>query len=149
MSETVVAVALVCTDALQTLSPNRNGLSPGEVQSIAHARGDEAPTTERVKDIDNAPQHIMLKSRKEESMAMANALSRARSTISCLRGERATGEFWIAALRTLSGAGDFHAKVAVPLYPRDAQHQDLVRIGQDMYRAAGRHAEEAPTTRPS
>lgn len=82
-------------------------------------------------------------------MAMVNALSRARSKISCLRGERDAGEFRIAALRTLSGAGDFHARMTIPLYPRDAQHQDLVRIGQDMYRAAGRHAEEAPPTRSS
>lgn len=81
-------------------------------------------------------------------MGMENALSRVRSKIFCLRGERNMGEFHITALRTLSGAGDFHARVTVPLYPRDAQHQDLVRIGQDMYRAVGRYAEEISTTEP-
>ena len=80
---------------------------------------------------------------------MAGALSSAMSKISRLRGERDRAGFRTAALRTLSSAGDFRVKVTLPLYPRDAQHQDLVRIGQDMYRAAGRHAEEVPTTRPS
>ena len=46
-----------------------------------------------------------------------------------------------AVLRTVSGAGDFHAGLAVPAYPRDAQRRDLERIGKDMYRAARAYAE--------
>lgn len=82
-------------------------------------------------------------------MTAVDALYRARSRISRLRGERDAAEFYSAALDALSGAGDFHVRVTVPLYPRDAQHQDLVRIGQDMYRAAGRHAEKVPATGPN
>lgn len=74
---------------------------------------------------------------------MTDALSSAMSKVARLRGERDVAGFRTAALRTLSSAGDFRVKVTVPVYPRDAQHRDLVRIGQDMYRAAGRHAEEA------
>lgn len=67
---------------------------------------------------------------------------KAMSSISRLVGSRAWLGFGTATLYTLSGAGDFHANLTVPSYPRDAQRQDLARIGQDMYRAMGRHAEE-------
>lgn len=55
-----------------------------------------------------------------------------------VRGRRAFGN---SLLRTLSSAGDVDAPFKVPVYPRDAQSQDLRRIGQDMYRAMERHAE--------
>ena len=48
--------------------------------------------------------------------------------------------FWKSAVEVFSGSGDFHVKFDPPRYPRDAQSQDLARIGQDMYRAMGRHA---------
>ena len=67
---------------------------------------------------------------------------KAMSSISRLVGSRTWLGFGTATLYTLSGAGDFHANLTVPSYPRDAQRQDLARIGQDMYRAMGRHAEE-------
>lgn len=54
--------------------------------------------------------------------------------------------FYLGALRSLSSAGDFHSAINLPKYPRDAQHQDLVRIGQDMYKAMGRHANETAKT---
>ena len=59
--------------------------------------------------------------------------------VSALRGESA---FLLAALRTMSSAGDFHAPVRPLRYPRDTGHRDLTRIGQDMYRAMERHAVE-------
>ena len=63
-----------------------------------------------------------------------------RSTlVSAFRGKSA---FLLAALRTMSSAGDFHAPVRPLRYPRDAGHRDLTRIGQDMYRAMERHAVE-------
>lgn len=67
---------------------------------------------------------------------------KAMSGISRLIDRRAWLGFGTATLYTLGGAGDFHANLTVPSYPRDAQRQDLARIGQDMYRAMGRHAEE-------
>ena len=54
------------------------------------------------------------------------------------RGRRAFGN---SLLRALSSAGDVHAPLKVPVYPRNAQSQDLRRIGQDMYRATEKHAE--------
>lgn len=57
------------------------------------------------------------------------------------RTVRGLGVFGRSLLRTLSGAGDFHATLAAPVYPRDAQSQDLQRIGRDMYRAMERDAE--------
>lgn len=63
-----------------------------------------------------------------------------------LPASRVGARFYLSALRSLSGAGDFHSALSLPRYPRDAQHQDLVRIGQDMYRAMGRHANEAAKT---
>ena len=59
---------------------------------------------------------------------------------------RADARFYLSALRSLSSAGDFHSTLNLPKYPRDAQHQDLVRIGQDMHRAIGRHADETAKT---
>ena len=59
---------------------------------------------------------------------------------------RADARFYLSALRSLSSAGDFHSTLNLPKYPRDAQHQDLVRIGQDMHRAMGRHADETAKT---
>lgn len=53
---------------------------------------------------------------------------------------------YLGTLRSLSSAGDFRSAFSLPKYPRDAQHQDLVRIGQDMYRAMGRHADETAKT---
>lgn len=55
--------------------------------------------------------------------------------LSVFRGGRA---FLPAVLRVMSSAGDCHAPVRPLRYPRDAGHQDLTRIGQDMYRAMGR-----------
>ena len=57
------------------------------------------------------------------------------------RTVRGWGVFGRSLLRALSGAGDFHATLAAPVYPRDAQSQDLRRIGRDMYRAMERDAE--------
>ena len=67
---------------------------------------------------------------------------KAKSSLSRLLDSRAWLGFGTATLYTLSGAGDFHANLTVPSYPRDAQRQDLARIGQDMYRALGKYAEE-------
>ena len=60
---------------------------------------------------------------------------------------RVDAKFYLSALRSLSSAGDFQSALNLPKYPRDAQHQDLVRIGQDMYRAMGRHVDETAKTR--
>ena len=46
-----------------------------------------------------------------------------------------------ALLRTVSGAGDFHETLVVPVYPRDAQRRDLEGIGKAMYGAFGQYAE--------
>ena len=67
---------------------------------------------------------------------------KAMPSISRLIDRRTWLGFGTATLYALSGAGDFHANLTVPSYPRDAQRRDLARIGQDMYRAMGRHAEE-------
>ena len=57
-------------------------------------------------------------------------------------GGRAFGD---AVLRTVSSAGDVHVGWTVHAYPRDAQQRDLERLGEDMYKAAGAHAEtQAP-----
>ena len=63
-----------------------------------------------------------------------------------LPASRVGARFYLSALWSLSSAGDFHSALSLPRYPQDAQHQDLVRIGQDMYRAMGRHANEAAKT---
>lgn len=47
-----------------------------------------------------------------------------------------------AALRTMSSGGDCHAPARPLRYPRDGAHQDLTRIGRDMYRAMGWHGSE-------
>lgn len=47
-----------------------------------------------------------------------------------------------AALRTMSSGGDCHAPARPLRYPRNAGHQDLKRIGWDMYRAMGWHGSE-------
>ena len=49
-----------------------------------------------------------------------------------------------AALRTMSSVGDCHAPARPLRYPRDAGHQDLTRIGRDMYRAMGWHPSKTP-----
>lgn len=60
---------------------------------------------------------------------------------SAFHGEHA---FLRAVLETVSAAGDCHAPARQLLYPRDAGHRDLTRIGGDMYRAMGRYAVETP-----
>lgn len=49
-----------------------------------------------------------------------------------------------AVLGTMSGVGAFRAPARPLRYPRDARHQDLTRIGRDMYRAMGWHASNPP-----
>ena len=73
-------------------------------------------------------------------MARTDILSEALSMAAGVRDGRGRA-FGDAVLRTMSGAGDFHAGLAVPAYPRDAQRRDLERIGRDMYRAVRAHAE--------
>ncbi len=46
-----------------------------------------------------------------------------------------------ALLRTMGSAGDCHAILTIPVYPRDVQRRDLEGIGRDMYRAFGKDAE--------
>ena len=67
---------------------------------------------------------------------------KAKSNISRFLDSQTWLRFGKATLHTLSGAGDFHANLTVPNYPRDAQRQDLARIGQDMQRALGKYAAE-------
>lgn len=67
------------------------------------------------------------------------ASGRGRMLLSAFRRERG---LLSAALRTMSSAGDCQAPARPLRYPRDAGHQDLMRIGRDMYRAMGRHAGE-------
>ena len=66
-----------------------------------------------------------------------------------------SGSVWLSAfrrkrsllstvLRTMSSAGDCHAPARPLRYPRNAGHQDLTRIGRDMYRAMGWHAPKPP-----
>lgn len=71
--------------------------------------------------------------------AGGGASRRGRMLLSAFRGERS---LLSAALRTMSSAGDCQAPARPLRYPRDAGHQDLTRIGRDMYRAMGRHAVE-------
>ena len=40
--------------------------------------------------------------------------------------------FWRAVLSTLSSGGSVNPEFKITEYPKDARHQDLVRIGQDM-----------------
>ena len=80
-------------------------------------------------------------------MARTDMLDKALSLAADVRegGSRRGRAFGNALLRTMSGAGDFHATLVVPVYPRDAQRQDLERIGKAMYGALERHAEtQAP-----
>ena len=80
-------------------------------------------------------------------MARTNMLGKALSMAADAREGgagrgRALGD---ALLRTMSGAGDFHATLVVPVYPRDAQRRDLEGIGKAMYGALEKHAEtQAP-----
>ena len=62
-----------------------------------------------------------------------------RVLLSAFRRERT---LLSAALRTMSSGGDCHAPARPLRYPRDAAHQDLTRIGRDMYRAMGWHGSE-------
>lgn len=79
-------------------------------------------------------------------MTRTDILSEALAMVDDARRGRRSA-FADALLTTMSGAGDFHAKLAVPTYPRDAQRRDLERIGEDMYRALGKHAElQAPSS---
>ena len=75
-------------------------------------------------------------------MARADILDKALSMAAGASegGTRRRRVFGTALLRTVSSAGDCHAVLAVPVYPRDAPRRDLERIGEDMYRAMGRHA---------
>ena len=76
-------------------------------------------------------------------MARTDILSEALAMAASAReGRVGLGRaFSDVVLRTMSGAGDFHAGLAVPAYPRDAQRRDLERIGKDMYRAVRAYAE--------
>ena len=69
-----------------------------------------------------------------------------RTTVRSSNGSafRERGAFLLAALKTMSSAGDVHAPARSLRYPRDAGHRDLKRIGGDMYRAMGRYASETP-----
>ena len=79
-------------------------------------------------------------------MTSTDILSDALAMVDDVRSGRRPA-FSDTLLRTMSGAGDFHANLAVPTYPRDAQRRDLERIGEDMYRALGEHAElQAPSS---
>lgn len=80
-------------------------------------------------------------------MARTNMLGKALSKAADAReGGAGRGRaFGDALLRTMSGAGDFHATLVVPVYPRDAQRRDLEGIGKAMYGALEKHAEtQAP-----
>ena len=79
-------------------------------------------------------------------MARIDMLDEALSMVADVRAGAGRGRaFGDALLRTMSSAGDFHAAVVVPVYPRDVQRRDLESIGQDMYRAMEAYAEtEAP-----
>lgn len=75
-------------------------------------------------------------------MARTDILDKALSmTADALQGNTGRGRvFGDAMLRTLSGAGDFHETLTIPVYPRDAQRRDLENIGKTMYGALGKHA---------
>ena len=88
----------------------------------------------------NAPERMLFAGRRR-AKPMATFLAMQ------FPASRTGARFYLSALRSLSGAGDFHSALSLPKYPRDAQYQDLVRIGQDMYKAMGRHANEAAKTR--
>ena len=45
------------------------------------------------------------------------------------------GSFWRTVLDVLSSGGGVNPDFGETRYPKDAQNQDLVRIGQDFYRA--------------
>ena len=79
-------------------------------------------------------------------MVRTNLLDKVLSTVAGARAGAGRGRtFGDALLRTMSSAGDFHATLAVPAYPRDAQRRDLENIGKDMYRAMEAYAEtQAP-----
>ena len=76
-------------------------------------------------------------------MARTDMLGKALSMAADAReGVAGRGQaFGDALLRTVSGAGDFHETLVVPVYPRDAQRRDLEVIGKAMYGALGKHAE--------
>lgn len=68
-----------------------------------------------------------------------------RMLLSMFRGERA---FLTVVLKTISSAGDCYAPARPLRYPRDACHQDLTRIGKDMYTAIGWYAAEKNGVKP-
>ena len=74
-------------------------------------------------------------------MARTDMLGKALSMAADARqGDAGRGRvFGDALLRTLSGAGDFHETLMVPVYPRDAQRRDLEGVGKAMYGALGKH----------
>ena len=66
------------------------------------------------------------------------------------RYRRYSGSFWRGLLDVLSGAGTGQTPFDPPQYPRDAQHQDLKRIGQDMmYRAFEQYDEKTRPRKPT
>lgn len=54
------------------------------------------------------------------------------------RYRRYSGSFWRGLLGVLSGAGNCPTSLDPPRYPKDAQHQDLKRIGQGIPAIASR-----------
>ncbi len=58
---------------------------------------------------------------------------------------RYPGSFWRGFISVLGGASILHGSFDPPRYPRDAQRQDLERIGQDMYRAFEQYDNETRT----
>lgn len=65
------------------------------------------------------------------------------------RYRRYSGSFWSGLLDVLSGTGNGQTPFDPPRYPKDAQHQDLKRIGQDMYRAFEQYDEKFESAKRS
>lgn len=58
------------------------------------------------------------------------------------RYRRYSDSLWRGLIGVLSGAGNCPTSLDPPRYPKDAQQQDLKRIGQDMYRAFEQYDEK-------
>lgn len=63
------------------------------------------------------------------------------------RYRRYSDSFWSGLLNVLSGAYNGQSSFNPPRYPKDAQHQDLKRIGQDMYRTFEQYDEKLESTK--
>lgn len=72
---------------------------------------------------------IHLRRQQQKNMETVERRKEEMPETSTKRYRRYSGSFWSGLLDVLSGAGNVQSSFDPPRYPKDAQHQDLKRIG--------------------